>query len=231
MVAIKKSVRAIAVDIDGTLTDYSRKVSCEAIQALRRQVDGGITVMLVTGNVLPIAYALCHYLGFNGPVIAENGGLVSRGTEVVSLSSREEPLRAYEHLVTQIKAERIFSDRWRETEVAIRSKYDLEEIRGHLRGFDVKVVTTGWAHHIMHKNTDKATGLKYVLDHWLGIGMDEVAAIGDSDNDVNMIRCSGFGITLSNGSEICKQNADFISSKPHGEGIVEALEWLGLEPQ
>jgi len=226
---MKKPVRAIAVDIDGTLTDYTRRVSCEAIQALRKQVDGGITVMLVTGNVLPIAYALCHYLGFNGPVIAENGGLVSRGTEVEFLSSREEPARAYEHLITQMKAERIFSDKWRETEIAIRSEHDLEEVRSHLVGFDVKVVTTGWAHHIMHKDTDKANGLKYVLDRWLGMRMDELAEIGDSDNDVNMIRCAGYGITLSNGSQMCKKHADFVSSKPHGKGIVEALEWLGLE--
>lgn len=223
-------VKAIAVDVDGTLTDYSRRVSCSAIEALRRQVDSGIIVMLVTGNVLPIAYALRHYLGFNGPVIAENGGIVSHDDEVVMLSSKSEPTKAYEQLIKHMKVERIFSDRWRETEIAIKPSYDVEQIRKFVRGFDVKVVSTGWAHHIMFKDTDKGNGLRYVCRNWLKIDLGDVAAIGDSDNDVNMIFLAGYGITLSNGSQKCKERADFVASKPHGEGIVEALRWLGLEP-
>jgi len=95
-----------------------------------------------------------------------------------------------------------------------------------VKGFDVRVVTTGWAHHIMHKNTDKANGLRYVCEKWLNIGLHEVAAIGDSDNDANMIESAGVGITLANGSALCKERADFIATRPNGEGIVEALEWL-----
>lgn len=224
------NVKAIAVDIDGTLTDDTRKVSCAAIEALRRQVDHGIIVMLVTGNVLPIAYALRHYLGFNGPVIAENGGIVSNGEDLHFLSSKTEPMKAFEQLSRNMKVERIFSDRWRETEVAIKPKYDIEQIRKYVRGFDVKVIPTGWAHHIMHKDTDKAVGLAFVCKNWLRISMDNVAAIGDSDNDANMISSSGCGITLANGSQKCKERADFVASKPYGDGIVEALRWLGLEP-
>jgi hypothetical protein len=82
----------------------------------------------------------------------------------------------------------------------------------------------------MHKDTDKAAGLSFVCKNWLRIDMGDVAAIGDSDNDVNMISLSGYGITLSNGSRKCKERADFVASKPDGEGVVEALRWLGLEP-
>jgi phosphoglycolate phosphatase (TIGR01487 family) len=223
-------VKAVAVDIDGTMTDYSRKISCAAVEALRRQVENGITVMLVTGNVLPIAYALRHYLGFNGPVIAENGGIVSHMEDLHFLSSKVEPMKAFEQLSKNMKVERIFSDRWRETEVAIKPTYEIEQVRKFVRGFDVKVVPTGWAHHIMHKDTDKSVGLAFVCRNWLRIDPANVAAIGDSDNDVNMITSSGYGITLSNGSQKCKERADFVASKPHGEGIVEALKWLGLEP-
>ena len=223
-------VKAIAVDVDGTLTDDSKRLSCAAIEALRRQADNGIIVMLVTGNVLPIAYALKAYLGFNGPVIAENGGIISHGEDIHFLSSKSEPQKAFDQLTKHMKVERIFSDRWRETEIAIRPTYDLEQVRKYIRGFEVKALTTGWAIHIMHKDTDKAAGLAYVCKNWLKIDMELVAAIGDSDNDVNMITNAGYGITLSNGSQKCKERADFVASKPHGDGIVEGLRWLGLEP-
>jgi len=216
--------------MDGTLTDYSKRVSCPAIEALRRQVNRGIIVMIVTGNVLPIAYALKQYLGFNGPVIAENGGLVSHGEDICCLGSRTEPLKAFEQLSKHMKVERIFSDRWRDTEVAIKPVYDIEQVRKFIRGFEVKAFTTGWAIHITHKDTDKANGIAYVCKNWLKISMDDVAAIGDSDNDVNMISNCGYGITLLNGSQKCKERADFVASRPHGDGIIEALKWLGLEP-
>ena len=223
-------VKAIAVDIDGTLTDDSKRVSCAATEALRRQVDNGIVVMVVTGNVLPIAYALRQYLGFNGPVIAENGGIVSREEEVHYLGSKTEPQKAFDQLSKFMKVERLFSDRWRETEVALKPKYDIEQVRKFTRGFDVKVFTTGWAIHITQKDTDKENGLAYVCKNWLKLSIDDVAAIGDSDNDINMITKAGYGITLSNGSQNCKDRADYVASKPHGDGVVEALKWLGLEP-
>lgn len=106
-----RRVRALAVDVDGTLTDTTRRVSCQAIEALRRQVDRGIIVMLVTGNVLPIAYTLKQYLGMNGPIIAENGGLAYRDEYVHYLSSIDEPQRAFDQLTENIKVERIFSDK------------------------------------------------------------------------------------------------------------------------
>ncbi|MEM2839742.1 MAG: phosphoglycolate phosphatase [Thermoplasmata archaeon] len=227
---MSRRVRAIAVDVDGTLTDTTRKVSCAAIEALRRQREKGIVVMLVTGNVLPIAYALNHYLGMNGPVIAENGGIAYHDEHVHYLSSKEEPQKAFDQLSKSMKVERIFSDRWRETEIAIRPTYDIELIRKHVRGFDVKVLPSGWAHHIMHKDTDKANALRWICDRWLGIDMRDVVAIGDSDNDFRMIEAAGFGATPANGSTKCKERADYAASKPFGEGIVEILRVLGLEP-
>lgn len=223
-------VRAIAVDIDGTLTDTTRKVSCRAIEGLRKQVDRGIIVMLVTGNVLPIAYALKQYLGMNGPVIAENGGIAYRDECVHYLSSIDEPQRAFEHLTKNMKVERIFSDKWRVTEIAIKPAYDLELIRKYVRGFEVKVLPSGWAHHIMHKDTDKANALRWICDNRLKIDLKEVAAIGDSDNDLRMIEIAGFGATLLNGSQKCKERANFVASKSYGDGIVEILRMLELEP-
>ena len=68
--------KAIAVDIDGTITDYNKKLHLEAIEALRRLEDAGIPVILATGNVRAITYGLSRFIGASGPMVCENGGVV-----------------------------------------------------------------------------------------------------------------------------------------------------------
>ena len=109
----KGEVRAVVVDIDGTLTDDSRRMSLEAVAALRRVNDSGVVVMLASGNVLPIAYAISTYMGFDGPMVAEYGGIVCHRQKVWVLGHPERPKEAYGHLLTKMPAERLFTDRWR----------------------------------------------------------------------------------------------------------------------
>ncbi|HEX9907154.1 MAG TPA: phosphoglycolate phosphatase [Thermoplasmata archaeon] len=220
-------VQAVAVDIDGTLADDSRRIDLEAVAALRRVNDSGIPVMLASGNVLPIAYALSNYLGLTGPIIAENGGIVSYKQKVWTLGDPEKPRKAYEYLSTKMDAERLFTDRWRETEVGLRREVSLEKVQEILRGHPVDVQTTGWAIHIMQRGMDKSLGVKKACEV-LGIGMQNVAAIGDSDNDERMIRECGFGVAVGNAFAGTKKVASYVAKNPEGAGVVEALEWLGL---
>jgi phosphoglycolate phosphatase (TIGR01487 family) len=220
-------VKALAVDIDGTLADDSRRVSLEAVAALRAVQDSGVQVMLASGNVLPIAYALSNYLGLTGPVIAENGGIVCHKQKVWVLGDQKGPMEAYEHLRERTGAERLFTDRWRETEVGLKREVDLDEVKRILEGRDVEVETTGWAVHIMTKGMNKFIGVRKACDV-LGISVDDVAAIGDSDNDEMMIRECGWGIAVANAFDCTKKAASHVTGSQDGKGITEALEWLRL---
>jgi phosphoglycolate phosphatase (TIGR01487 family) len=221
------SVKALAVDVDGTLTDDSRRVSLDAVRALREAEDSGIPVMLASGNVLPIAYSLSNYLGFTGPIVAENGGVVSYNQKIWVLANPDRPLKAYEHLRTKMDAERLFTDRWRETEVGLKREVSLEKVREVLKDWEVDVQTTGWAVHIMEKGMNKFVGVKKACE-LLGITPKDVAAFGDSDNDEMMIRECGWGIAVGNAFEGTKKAASFVAKGQNGAGIVEGLVWLEL---
>jgi hypothetical protein len=221
------SVKALAVDVDGTLTDDSRRLSLDAVRALREVQDSGIPVMLASGNVLPIAYSLSTYLGLKGPIIAENGGVVSYNQQIWVLGNVEKPRRAYEYLRTKMDAERLFTDRWRETEVGLKREVSLEKVREVLKDWDVDVQTTGWAVHIMGKGMNKFVGIKKACE-LLDITPKDVAAFGDSDNDEMMIRECGWGIAVGNAFEGTKKAASFVADGPNGAGVVEGLVWLGL---
>jgi len=224
----KGEVKALAVDVDGTLADDSRRVNLDAVAALRKVQDSGVPVMLASGNVLPIAYALSNYLGLTGPIIAENGGIVCHKQKIWVLGDPRGPLKAYEHLRTRMDAERLFTDKWRETEIGLKREVSLEKVKEILKDWDVEVETTGWAVHIMQKGMDKLVGIRKACE-LLGISVKEIAAIGDSDNDEMMIRECGWGIAVGNAFDGTKRAASFIAERPDGGGVLEGLHWLRLE--
>jgi len=223
----KGDVKALAVDVDGTLADDCRRVNLDAVADLRKVQDSGVPVMLASGNVLPIAYALSNYLGLTGPIIAENGGIVCHEQKIWVLGDARGPLEAYEHLLTKMDAERLFTDKWRETEVGLRREVSLEKVREILKGWDVEVETTGWAIHIMKKGMDKFVGVVKGCE-LLGISPKDVAAIGDSDNDEMMIRECGWGIAVGNAFDGTKRAASFVAKGSDGAGVIEGLRWLRL---
>ena len=220
-------MKGVVVDIDGTLSDSSRRIGLDAITALREVNDSGVIVILASGNVLPVAYSLATYAGFDGPVIAENGGVVCHRQRVWSLAEPEEPRKAYDHLRRYMKAERLFTDRWRETEVGIKQEVDLEEVRRHLKDFEVDVQSTGWAIHIMQRGMDKLVGVRKACDI-VGLSIRDVAAIGDSENDERMLTSCGWGVAVGNAPDHTRDVAAHAATRPHGDGVVEALEWLRL---
>jgi phosphoglycolate phosphatase (TIGR01487 family) len=223
-------VRAVVVDIDGTLTDDSRRMSLEAVEALRRVEDSGVSVMLASGNVLPVAYAVSTYMGFKGPMIAENGGVVCHRQNVWVLGDVGQPKAAWELLMREFPdAGRLFTDRWRETEIGLKEDIDVGALREVLKRFEVEVQTTGWAIHIMAKGMDKSVGVRKACDV-VGLDIRRVAAIGDSENDMRMMGECGWGVAIGNADERTKAAASYVAHGAHGEGVIEGLRWLRVLP-
>ncbi|XP_062018796.1 endoribonuclease YBEY, chloroplastic-like isoform X1 [Rosa rugosa] len=70
--------------------------------------------------------------------------------------------------------------------------------------------------------TSKGIGVKMLLDH-LGITAKEIMAIGDGENDVEMLELAGLGICLSNGSEKTKAVANVIGASNDEDGAADAI--------
>lgn len=96
------SIRLIALDVDGTLTDEEGRISAENASAVKAAMESGIQVILATGRPLQGVEPICRELGINGPLILGNGALVLSGGEVWYQDFfNPEDLRAvYEHGIT-----------------------------------------------------------------------------------------------------------------------------------
>jgi phosphoglycolate phosphatase (TIGR01487 family) len=217
--------RAIAVDVDGTLTDKDLILDLEAVKALRELKYMGFEIIICSGNVLPIAYALSFYTGARGPIVAENGGVIYHDKKVKVLANPDEALKAYEHLKEHMSVRRLFTDRWRESEVGFYQDVPVEDVKELLKGFDVLVESSGYAIHIMPGNITKMDGIR-ALQSMTGMSPDEIIAVGDGDNDAAMIEGCGYGIALANASEKAKEKADFVTEHSYGKGFVEAAEHI-----
>ena len=57
-----------------------------------------------------------------------------------------------------------------------------------------------------------------------GIGPEEIAAIGDDTNDVEMIRGAGLGIAMGNATSAVRDAADVVVCSNAREGVIEAIE-------
>jgi len=220
-------------DVDGTLTDASRRLDPDAVRHVRKLEDRGVPVVLATGNVLPIALALHRSLGLSGPIVAENGGLVwwkdPRGRDRVELlADRRVAVAAYRTLVRSgLPVRRLFTDRWRESEVAIEPTVSVAAVRRALGPRALTVESTGFAIHLMERGAGKRTALARVLGRLDG-SIAQAVVLGDGDNDVQMLRAAGFGVSFPSASPRARAAADYVTRRPYAGGFVEGLKASGV---
>ncbi|KAL8537308.1 hypothetical protein ACS0TY_012456 [Phlomoides rotata] len=75
---------------------------------------------------------------------------------------------------------------------------------------------------IVPSGTSKGSGVRILLDH-LGATPDEVMAIGDGENDVEMLELASLGVALSNGSDKAKAVANVIGLSNDQDGAADAI--------
>jgi len=217
--------RAIVVDIDGTITHKDRRLDLKAAEMLHSL---NVPVVLATGNILCYARAAAKLIGIQVAVIAENGGLVSIGydSEPIESDDIEECGKAFEFLSKYYKLTKL-DPGYRKTEIALRRDVDAEKMRELLaaQDFEVEVIDTKYAIHIKSNKINKGSGLETIAE-LMQLKPTDFVAIGDSQNDVEMIRSAGFGIAVANGDREAKTAADLVTKASFGEGAVEGIEYL-----
>lgn len=76
---------------------------------------------------------------------------------------------------------------------------------------------------VMAKGVTKATGIEAIRKHY-GIPLEHVIALGDNENDMDMISYAGVGVAMGNATEELKAVANFVTLTNDEDGLVYALE-------
>ena len=78
---------------------------------------------------------------------------------------------------------------------------------------------------ITNKDVSKGNAIKILCDY-LKIDINKTMAIGDSDNDIEMLQVSNVKIAMSNATDNLKKVANFVTLSNDQEGVAVVLEQL-----
>jgi hydroxymethylpyrimidine pyrophosphatase-like HAD family hydrolase len=214
---------AIALDYDGTITNGDRVDESvrNAIAALR---SGGIFVFLVTGRILTELARVAGDLHFVDAVVAENGAVVhfpgSGHTKALAPSIprafvNELGRRSIPFVAGQCLVDANADDGPRLLDVTRTLELPLEQLFNRSR---VMVLPQG---------ASKATGLHAALE-MLRLSARNTLAIGDAENDHELLRIAEIGVAVSWGSAALRAVADLVVSGAGPGSVASFLRTLAV---
>lgn len=220
--------KAVACDFDGTMTEESGRLSIEVLSLIRESEEKGVPFILSSGRSWVELIVIQKVVGASGPLICENGGVVwnPRTGEKRILGDKEKVLEACRVFTRYLGDFERFKPHLRETDVAYRGHRSKElEPLIEKENLDVHLLETGYLTHVSDKNADKGTALG-VAAEILDIKPYEIAAIGDSHNDVALFLAAGAGYAVGNADPRLKAVATQTMSQTAGAGCAEAIRQI-----
>ena len=212
--------RALATDYDGTLA-HDGHVSEETLLSLQRLRDSGRYLILVTGREMAELKSVFPQYGICDAIVAENGGLVvwpaEEREDVLGEPVPETFVQEIVHRgVTPFSVGRVVFATWRPHEgVVLQIIQDL--------GIEYHIIFNKRAVMVLPGGINKATGLAHVLNR-LEISPQNVAAIGDAENDHAFLDSCAYAVAVENAIPSLKERCDLVMSKDHGAGVTELIE-------
>jgi Cof subfamily protein (haloacid dehalogenase superfamily) len=80
---------------------------------------------------------------------------------------------------------------------------------------------------IMNPSCSKASGV-IELARYLNIPLEQIMAIGDNNNDIEMLRTVGWGVAMGQASEAVKTAAQAITASNQEDGVAQAIQHYAL---
>ena len=244
--------KAVSLDLDGTLLDSSGAIGPRSVRMVAEVAERGWATIISTARpvrtilrIVPDWFRSFYWSACNGAWILNDGRIINRA---------EIPHRTASHLIEllrgrntrfQVEAEDLmFSDCGAPPSfvgvhhplsdlgrvdvckiiVNVRSSEEVALIEAVLPSDCACVVTDGGTlAQISHATCDKLSAVEYILGRE-GLGLQDLIAFGDDNNDLSLIRAAGCGVAMGNATSQLKAAADHITLTSDEDGVGCFLE-------
>jgi phosphoglycolate phosphatase (TIGR01487 family) len=243
----KKIYKLIALDMDGTLLNEKGEISDENRRAIEEAQANGIHVVLSTGRSILTCGAYAKSLNLSSYLVTVNGSEIwdcSGNLHERNILHSEYIQMMWEWADTNQThfwavatdkvwrnqmPEDIFAHTWLKFGFDIADDSLRESILQRLLSNQQLEVSNSSPTNIEINavGVNKANGLLHVCSK-LGISMDEVIAMGDSLNDIEMIKAAGCGVAMGNAQNEVKNAADWITDTNEENGVAKSIRYWVL---
>jgi Cof subfamily protein (haloacid dehalogenase superfamily) len=262
------AVRAVAMDLDGTVLDETFQPSERTAGAIARAEASGIACLIATGRMFVSARRVAEKLGIRRPLICYQGALVGDpvtgevlvhrpieaplAREILRAMPEEHARRSNLYIDDQLYVWEQNAETLRYSQVAGVPMHVVGPTPDWLERATTKIVTVGapaamdalrdalqplfgsrafvakslpYFLEFAAPGVSKASGLALVADR-LGFTAAEAVAIGDAENDREMLEWAGCGLAVANADERLLGEADAVIPSVHEDGVAQLLEAL-----
>lgn len=260
-------IRAIVLDVDGTLLDSQHALTARVEQAIKAAIAKGVQVVLATGKTRHATLQLIERLGLKSPGIHLQGLVIYDADGAVMHQQLLDPALARRALtfaedrgfaLFAYSGERILARSYHKTFSDGMAAYHevLPEVVGPLQNLvgqlpihkliaigDPPAIKAlrwqlsnqiGGAGRLMQAGvptmvellppgSSKGAALKLLLKD-LKLAPEQVMAIGDAENDVEMIQLAGVGVAMGQAAQNVKDAADYVTGSCDEDGVAQAIE-------
>lgn len=208
-------MKAILTDLDRTLTGEDLLLGDDVRARLRELREGGVPVLVVSGRTLPHMLAMGLDKECAG-IVAENGAIVClpqrQVYEVLDPHFAEKAQKALGPMKDAFTWGRVLASGRREIAQEASARLTAAGV-AHTLSFNAEEVM------ILPKGVDKAAGATRALSH-LGIKASSVAAIGDGENDVPLLRMAKLSAAPLNAAAEAAKVADVNLTGAYEQGFL-----------
>ena len=213
---------ALACDYDGTLATEGR-VGTYVLDALKQFKASGRRLILVTGRMLSDLFLVFGHENLFDCIVAENGAVIYHPLSNQHASIAEKPSESF---VAALREKEIHPLWVGEVIIATYETFEekvLETIREHK--LNLQLIKNKGALMILPEGVNKQSGLQFALVG-LGISNEHLAAVGDGENDIDLLSCCKFAVAVENAVPSLKSIAHFVTQSSEGEGVAEVIQHI-----
>ncbi|WP_028547345.1 Cof-type HAD-IIB family hydrolase [Paenibacillus sp. UNC451MF] len=236
--------KLVALDMDGTFLMEDKTISVENRKAVKAAAEAGVTVMFATGRGIPNVLPYVEELNLQSPIVAVNGSEVWSAPGKLHSRNMFNPELIIQMRELALKYDtwywaysvnglfnkerwtnKVWDEQWLKFGYYYEDEPTLNAIRERMIEWGEMEVTNSHPCNIElnPKGISKASGLRQVCE-LLGIEMSQVIAMGDSLNDVTMIREAGLGVAMGNAQDSVKSLADVVTVTNEEHGVARIIE-------
>jgi 5-amino-6-(5-phospho-D-ribitylamino)uracil phosphatase len=239
-------IKLVALDMDGTLLNQKGQISEANQAAIQTAKEKGIFVVLSTGRSLITSREHADALELNSYLVTVNGSEIwDPNRELVERNLVKSDLIEWMWQLSQqhktkfwaLSTKRNWHDEMPEdihTLEWMKFGFNIDDdatralILNELQAKGEFELSNSTLTNIEVNSAgiNKARGLETVCSR-LGIEMKNVMAVGDSMNDLAMIKEAGVGVAMGNAQDIVKEAADWVTATNEEDGVAKAIhKWV-----